>query len=170
MAYAISEADAAKAPRVTDGEDTYVHKMLLKGTTYYLYVHRSSSSSLRSSIMSSIYSSSEALETSISDSKIFLAYDTCSYLHYGLLAARAEILKVSDGSSNPCVLGGYDGTVNCFVIGKIHSLDFMSYQDTVIKISFLNRKYLCLPMISDWDDERCGNQEFNSSCFSMIET
>ncbi|CAI0433858.1 unnamed protein product [Linum tenue] len=72
MAYAISEADAAKAPRVTDGEDTYVHKMLLKGTTYYLYVH--------------------------------------SYLHYGLLAARAEILKVSDGSSNPCVLGGYDGS------------------------------------------------------------
>ncbi|CAL1382816.1 unnamed protein product [Linum trigynum] len=72
MAYAISEADAAKVPRVTDGEDTYVHKMLLKGTTYYLYVH--------------------------------------SYLHYGLLAARAEILKVSDGSSNPCVLGGYDGS------------------------------------------------------------
>ncbi|CAI0448985.1 unnamed protein product [Linum tenue] len=72
MAYAISEADAAKAPRVKDGEDTYVHKMLLKGTTYYLYVH--------------------------------------SYLHYGLLAARAEILKVSDGSSNPCVLGGYDGS------------------------------------------------------------
>ncbi|CAN1233601.1 Apyrase 2 [Linum perenne] len=72
MAYAISEADAAKAPKVTGGEDTYVHKMLLKGVTYYLYVH--------------------------------------SYLHYGLLAARAEILKVSEGSSNPCILAGYDGT------------------------------------------------------------
>ncbi|CAN0892802.1 Apyrase 2 [Linum grandiflorum] len=72
MAYAISEADAAKAPKVTGAEDTYVHKMLLKGVTYYLYVH--------------------------------------SYLHYGLLAARAEILKVSEGSSNPCLLAGYDGT------------------------------------------------------------
>ncbi|CAN1271263.1 Apyrase 2 [Linum perenne] len=72
MAYAISEADAAKSPKLTGGEDTYVHKMLLKGTTYYLYVH--------------------------------------SYLHYGLLAARAEMLKVSDGSFNPCILAGYDGT------------------------------------------------------------
>ncbi|XWS58468.1 hypothetical protein CRYUN_Cryun08bG0036400 [Craigia yunnanensis] len=33
-----------------------------------------------------------------------------SYLHYGLLAARAEILKVSEDSGNPCILEGFDGT------------------------------------------------------------
>lgn len=70
MAYAISEADAAKAPKISDGEDTYVKEMFLKGKKYYLYVH--------------------------------------SYLHYGLLAARAEILKV-EGSS-PCILEGFDGS------------------------------------------------------------
>lgn len=32
-----------------------------------------------------------------------------SYLHYGLLAARAEILKVTKDSDNPCILAGYDG-------------------------------------------------------------
>ncbi|XP_002525470.2 apyrase 2 [Ricinus communis] len=71
MAYAISKSDAAKAPRVLDGEDTYVKEMRLMVTDYYLYVH--------------------------------------SYLHYGLLAARAEILKVSEESDNACVLNGYDG-------------------------------------------------------------
>ncbi|KAJ7971825.1 Apyrase-like protein [Quillaja saponaria] len=72
MAYAISKADAAKAPRVSDGEDSYVKEMFLMGNKYYLYVH--------------------------------------SYLHYGLLAARAEILKVSGDSGNPCILVGYDGS------------------------------------------------------------
>ncbi|XP_060173725.1 apyrase 2-like [Lycium barbarum] len=72
MAYAISESDAQKAPKVSDGEDTYVQEMYLKGTKYYLYVH--------------------------------------SYLHYGLLAARAEILKVTDESGNPCILGGHHGS------------------------------------------------------------
>lgn len=41
MAYAISEEDAAKAPQMSDGKDSYVQKLFLKGTTYYLYVHRS---------------------------------------------------------------------------------------------------------------------------------
>jgi hypothetical protein len=44
MAYAISEMDAAKAPRISDGEDTYVKEMFLMGTKYYLYVHRFGSS------------------------------------------------------------------------------------------------------------------------------
>ncbi|KAK4741750.1 hypothetical protein SAY87_025338 [Trapa incisa] len=71
MAYAISEENAAKAPRLLDGEDTYVKDMYLKGRNYHLYVH--------------------------------------SYLHYGLLAARAEILKAS-GSENPCISAGYEGS------------------------------------------------------------
>ncbi|OIW12136.1 hypothetical protein TanjilG_02357 [Lupinus angustifolius] len=33
-----------------------------------------------------------------------------SYLHYGLLAARAEILKASDDAENPCILTGFDGS------------------------------------------------------------
>lgn len=40
MAYAISESDAAKAPKLSDGEETYVQEMFLMGTKYYLYVHR----------------------------------------------------------------------------------------------------------------------------------
>ncbi|XP_058094941.1 probable apyrase 1 isoform X2 [Magnolia sinica] len=71
MAYAISEKDAAKAPKTADGEDSYVKELFLKGTRYYLYVH--------------------------------------SYLHYGLLAARAEILKEGEGHGNPCILSGYHG-------------------------------------------------------------
>lgn len=71
MADAISEADAAKAPRKQNGEDTYVKEMYLKGTKYFLYVH--------------------------------------SYLHYGLFAARAELLKVED-SGSPCILAGYEGS------------------------------------------------------------
>lgn len=72
MAYAISESDAAKAPKVSDGEETYVRDMYLKGRKYHLYVH--------------------------------------SYLRYGLLAARAEILKVGEDSGNPCILAGYQGS------------------------------------------------------------
>ncbi|KAG8493009.1 hypothetical protein CXB51_010503 [Gossypium anomalum] len=32
-----------------------------------------------------------------------------SYLHYGLLATRAEILKATEDSRNPCILEGFDG-------------------------------------------------------------
>lgn len=72
MAYAISESDAAKAPKFSNGEETYVKEMFLMGIKYYLYVH--------------------------------------SYLHYGLLAARAEILKAGDESGNPCILAGFHGS------------------------------------------------------------
>lgn len=72
MAYAISETAAAKAPKPTDGEETFVKEMYLKGKKYFLYVH--------------------------------------SYLRYGLLAARAELLKVTGDSGNPCILSGYDGS------------------------------------------------------------
>lgn len=41
MAYAVSETDAAKAPKVSNGEEAYVREMYLKGRKYYLYVHRS---------------------------------------------------------------------------------------------------------------------------------
>jgi len=33
-------------------------------------------------------------------------------LRYGLLAARAEILKVSGDAENPCILSGSDGNYN----------------------------------------------------------
>ncbi|KAL0929056.1 hypothetical protein M5K25_000996 [Dendrobium thyrsiflorum] len=72
MAYAISESEAAKAPKPTVGEEEYVKKLFLKGINYYLYVH--------------------------------------SYLRYGLLAARAEILKVAEGSHSDCILNGYQGS------------------------------------------------------------
>ncbi|KAI3461927.1 hypothetical protein Pfo_018590 [Paulownia fortunei] len=72
MAYAISESDAAKAPKLSGGEDSYVQQMYLKGRKYHLHVH--------------------------------------SYLHYGLLAARAEILKVDEEFGNPCILAGYNGS------------------------------------------------------------
>ncbi|EEC82701.1 hypothetical protein OsI_27366 [Oryza sativa Indica Group] len=72
MAYAIAEKDAVKAPKPSEGEDSYVKKLFLKGTTYYLYVH--------------------------------------SYLHYGLLAARAEILKAGNGKGySYCTLEGHQG-------------------------------------------------------------
>ncbi|CAM8967931.1 unnamed protein product [Rhodiola kirilowii] len=74
MAYAISEEEAAKAPKISDGEDTYVKEMYLMGAKYYLYVH--------------------------------------SYLRYGLLAARAEILSVNKDADNPCILTGYYGSYN----------------------------------------------------------
>lgn len=41
MAYAISESDAAKAPKTSNGEESYVQDMYLKGKKYHLYVHRS---------------------------------------------------------------------------------------------------------------------------------
>lgn len=42
----------------------------------------------------------------------------CSYLHYGLLAARAEILKIDQESGNPCLPTGYVGELKstCYKI------------------------------------------------------
>ncbi|MCI15482.1 apyrase 2-like, partial [Trifolium medium] len=100
MAYAISESDAAMAPQVTDGEDPYVKEMFLRGKKYYLYVHRFFYL-ICYSIMSFLFSvySLEPL--------IALTHGP-GYLRYGLLAARAEILKASGDAENPCILSGYD--------------------------------------------------------------
>lgn len=87
MAYAVSESDAQKAPKLSDAEDKYVQEMYLKGRKYYLYVH--------------------------------------SYLHYGLLAARAEILKVTENSGNPCILAGYDGSYKYG--GEVYSASPLPY-------------------------------------------
>jgi apyrase len=43
MVYAISRDQARKAPKVPQGEDPYIKKIVLKGNKYYLYVHRFSS-------------------------------------------------------------------------------------------------------------------------------
>nr|AFK42133.1 unknown [Medicago truncatula] len=72
MAYAVSKYTAKNAPKVADGEDPYIKKLVLKGKKYDLYVH--------------------------------------SYLHFGREASRAEILKVTHNSPNPCILAGFDGT------------------------------------------------------------
>ncbi|RHN59595.1 putative hydrolase [Medicago truncatula] len=72
MAYAVSRNTAKNAPKVADGDDPYIKKLVLKGKKYDLYVH--------------------------------------SYLHFGTEASRAEILKVTHNSPNPCILAGFDGT------------------------------------------------------------
>ncbi|KAL5713554.1 apyrase [Ranunculus cassubicifolius] len=73
MAYAISEEEAAKAPQLSNGKESYVKELFLKGTKYYLYVH--------------------------------------SYLNYGLLAARVQILKaVTAASGNPCIPNDFHGS------------------------------------------------------------
>ncbi|KAE9599621.1 putative apyrase [Lupinus albus] len=72
MAYAVSRNTAKNAPKVSDGEDPYIKKLVLNGKNYDLYVH--------------------------------------SYLRYGKEAFRAEVLKVTIGSTNPCILRGFEGT------------------------------------------------------------
>ncbi|KAK7396033.1 hypothetical protein VNO78_16729 [Psophocarpus tetragonolobus] len=72
MTYAVSRNTAENAPKVPDGQDPYMKKLIAKGKDYDLYVH--------------------------------------SYLHFGREAARAEILKVTDGSANPCILAGFRAT------------------------------------------------------------
>lgn len=45
---------------------------------------------------------------------MFFSYTLYSYLHYGLLAARAEILKVTEDSGSPCIVPGFDGMSGIF--------------------------------------------------------
>lgn len=141
MAYAISASDAQEAPKPSDGEDTYVQEMYLKGRKYYLYVHRSFSSFIQDYVMilrechhthfvlfnflirmnlwciqlARTYLSCYSECTYLVSCHLYctgLMWSICfaySYLHYGLLAARAEILKVSGDSGSPCILGGHHG-------------------------------------------------------------
>lgn len=49
----------------------------------------------------------------------------CSYLHYGLLAARAEILSVKI-TGHPCILKGFDGMLRKLTYTSTH-LDMHRY-------------------------------------------
>jgi len=40
-----------------------------------------------------------------------------SYLRFGKEASRAEILKVTNGSPNPCILAGYHGKIHNILAG-----------------------------------------------------
>ncbi|PNY04739.1 Nod factor binding lectin-nucleotide phosphohydrolase [Trifolium pratense] len=71
MTYAVSKKTAQNAPKVADGEDPYIKKLVLKGKQYDLYVH--------------------------------------SYLSFGKEATRAQVLKSTNGSANPCLLAGFNG-------------------------------------------------------------
>ena len=55
MAYAISETDAAMAPKVADGGDPYLKEMFLRGRKYYLYVHRFSTYSCYVSLICHLF-------------------------------------------------------------------------------------------------------------------
>lgn len=44
----------------------------------------------------------------------------CSYLLYGLLAARAEILKIDQEHGSPCLLTGYNGVYKFALTWMLH--------------------------------------------------
>jgi apyrase len=104
MAYAISSNAAASAPAVPDGTDPYVTKEFLKGKDYNVYVHRSQSVV---SIEKRRIAFFVAVETRVVIDE--LAPSPCSYLHYGIAAARVEILKAKNGPSSFCMLRGFSG-------------------------------------------------------------
>ncbi|TYI32579.1 hypothetical protein ES332_A04G074200v1 [Gossypium tomentosum] len=53
-----------------------------------------------------------------------------SYLHYGLLAARAEILKATEDSGNPCILEGFDARW-IIVVPNFQPNDLFHYSCTI---------------------------------------
>nr|GMD91009.1 apyrase 2-like [Ipomoea batatas] len=66
-----------------------------------------------------------------------------SYLHYGLLAARAEILKVTGKSGNPCILAGHQGSYKYggavySASPSPHGSSMTSCRDVVIKALKVN--------------------------------
>ena len=83
-------------------------------------------------------------------------------MRYGLLAARAEILKV-EGSGNPCLLGGFEGMLNSSTFKHLmaccHSIlcapHFSCYyniclikeRDRSVFIKCMSEKYLKLKII-----------------------
>lgn len=70
-----------------------------------------------------------------------------SYLHYGLLAARAEILKLVQGKEScPCLAGGYEGeykygSEKFTAAGSASGADFHKCQNLLVEV--LNKDHAC---------------------------
>ncbi|RWV97903.1 hypothetical protein BHE74_00014003 [Ensete ventricosum] len=78
----------------------------------------------------------------------------CSYLNYGLLAARAEILKVTKDDSN-CILSGYHGNL-------IYSIKLPDFNNMVKPSHFEKAaKHACQLSIEDAKAAYPGVQEDN---------
>eukprot|EP00249_Psilotum_nudum_P006755 c20029_g1_i1 orf=615-2018(-) len=72
-----------------------------------------------------------------------------SYLHYGLLAARAEIFKLVEGTGNPCVAKGFQGEYTYGpdrfkVVGEASGPDINKCKKLAIKA--LNKYHSCTHM------------------------
>lgn len=68
-------------------------------------------------------------------------FPTCSYLRYGLLAARAEILKFDEESGNPCILAGYNGVYK-FTSSNPSCFSFDFFCSISFSKSSLSQKFL----------------------------
>ena len=63
-----------------------------------------------------------------------------SYLRYGLLAARAELLKVSGESGNPCILAGFDGMLSSLIsmwLNLLYHFYFWSFTNLILNKSYV---------------------------------